>query len=484
MAKITGVTKKEVAHSLWRRDPKVSRAQISRDLGINIRTVYRWLEEFNSSEKPSLHGSRQPRMSQGDADKVLGNITADAAGEDELGEDFEEVRIEADVKPGQKSSTTIFGKTLEEDPSQEDVIRLAIAKAGINPEFWDVGPCKVNFWHTSMKVRYPDKRNKNGYLHRVVRVTNWSVKVTLLPNKVPFVLNAVRDLVDKFRPIKKIKLPPAPKAEQFAGVLSPVDVHFGKAAWNNETMQGHMDLKIAKKVFIESCMKNIADMARFPLSKLYIVVGHDLMHFENYAAETPHGKHHLDVDSRLPKTIRTTKESLIHVVDQAAQIAPVEILRVPGNHDMHGSYWLVELMRERYRNNPHITVDNGVYSDCPRKLIQWGNLMVGLTHDASAGKMLRAVNMLPQFWPEEWGKSRFRELWVGHKHKKADTKTYPTHTVGGTLVRQLSALTAVDFWHFDQMWVDAVPACESFVLDKSDGVIANFKRNIDYLAES
>lgn len=491
--KITGITKKEVLYNLWSRDPKFNRTTAAKCLGISLRAVQNHVMEFEKlkGEKPQF-GPNGSRVSIEEANKIVfGNLdeqvkehydpTGDTMNEEQLKEDLDEFKVEADVKPGKTSSTTVFGKTLDEEPSTDDIIKLAISKAGVNPECWDVGQCKVNFWHTSMKVRVIDKRNKNGYLHRVIRVTNWSVRITLIPTRAPFVLHAIRDLIDTIPPIEKVTYK-RQQAEQFCGVLSPVDIHFGKFAWNNETMSGHMDLGIAKQIFIDSCMKNLSDMNKYPLSKLYVVVGHDLMHFENYAAETFRGRHHLDVDGRLPKAIKTTKEAFVYIVDQCAQIAPVEIVRVPGNHDMHASYWLVELMRERYRKNKHVTVDNGVYSDSPRKLIKWGNLIVGMMHDAAATKAMRAINAVPLLWRKEWGESRYSELWVGHKHNKQDTKTFPVHTLGGTLIRQLSALTAIDFWHFDELFVDGVPACESFVLDKQDGVVANFKRNIDYVS--
>lgn len=490
--KITGVTKKEVLFNLWSRDPKVNRETAAKCLGMSVRTIHRHIAEFEN-----LHGAKPEfgkngakisadeanKILQGDFDKQTYDATADVMTEEQLGVDLDEFKIEADIKPGQTSSTTVFGKTLEEEPNTDDVIKLAISKAGVNPESWDVGQCKVNFWHTSMKVRVVDNRNKNGYLHRVIRVTNWSVRITLIPNRTPFVLHAMRELVDSIPPLEPLVLGSlaVPSKEQFAGALAPIDIHFGKFAWNNETMCGHMDLGIAKRVFIESCMKNLEDMAKYPLSKIFFIVGQDLMHFENYAAETPKGRHHLDVDGRLPKAIKTTKESFIYIVDQAMQIAPVEIIRVPGNHDMHASYWLVELMRERYRHNKHVIVDNGVYSDSPYKLIRWGNLIVGMMHNAAGNRVPRAINAVPQFWRKDWGESRYSELWVGHQHKKVDTKTFPVNSVGSTLIRQLSALCTNDFWHFDELWIDAVPACEAFVLDKQDGVIANLKRNIDYL---
>lgn len=486
--KIDGVTKKEIIYQLWQRDRKVNRAQVARCIKMNVRAIHRYIAEFEElkGNQPKF-GSNGAKLSTAEANRVLDGDFSDPTGdvmtEAEMQEDIDEFKIEADITPDKKSSTTVFGKTLETDPSQEDIIQLAIAKAGVNPECWDVGPCKVNFWHTTTKIRVPDKRNKNGYLHRLTRVTNWSVKITLLPNRTPFVLNAIRDLVDTIKPVPAKFTPTFAKTTgRYCGAMAPVDVHFGKFAWNDETMSGNMDLAIAKKIFIESCIKNLNDMARFNLAKIYFVVGHDLMHFENYAAETAKGRHSLDVDGRLPKAIRTAKESYIEMADYAAQIAPVEIVRVPGNHDMHASYWLVEMMRERYRNNKHITIDNGLYSDSPYKLIKWGNLIVGMMHNAAGGRMPRAINAMPQFWRKEWGESRFSELWVGHLHKKQDTKTFPVNTVGSTLIRQLSALCTNDFWHFDQLWVDAVPACESFVMDKADGVVANFKRNIDYLA--
>lgn len=490
-ARITGMSKKEVAYELWRRDPKVNRRKVAECLMIDVRTVYKYFKEFEESDKPNFRTGPMARMSSKEAKRVLNSDldgpqeghfdpTADVTTEDELGEDLDEFKIEADIKPGKNSSTTVFGKTMEAEPSTDDIIKLAISKAGIDPESWDVGPCKVGFWHTTTKLRVPDKRNKSGYLHRILRVTNWSCRITLIPNRTPFVLNAVRELVDNFPPIPPVSFPETNSS--YAGALAPVDIHFGKFAWNDETMCGHMDLKIAKKVFIESCLKNLQDMAKFPLSKIFIIVGQDLMHFENYSAETPKGRHHLDVDGRLPKAIKTTKESFLHIVDIALQIAPVEILRVPGNHDMHASYWLVELMRERYRDNKHVIVDNGVYSESPYKMIKWGNLIVGMMHNAAGNRVPRAVNAVPQFWRKEWGESRYSELWVGHLHKKQDTKIFPVNSVGSTLIRQLSALCTNDFWHFDELWVDAVPACESFVMDKADGVVANFKRNIDYLA--
>jgi hypothetical protein len=353
--------------------------------------------------------------------------------------------------------------------TQEDLMEYY----GLDPDDWDIVKIKVGNWEVSMKLSQGE-----GKPDKATKVPAFRIELSL-HRKTPHPLEiAIRGLVDDMPILPTIQPSKQVKKKDIAAELAPVDIHFGKFAWHPETMGGNMDSKIASKVFIDSCSDNLEKLAKWPLAKIYLVIGNDLMHFENIWAHTPRGHHQLDVDSRLPKVIEVCKRSVIHVVDLAVQIAPVEIIRIPGNHDIHASYWLCEILKERYRNSKHVVIDNGP-SD--RKCRLWGDLLVGWTHDASGRKQMPTVNMLPQFWPKEWGQSRFREWHVGHKHKADVTKTKPVCSVGGTVVRQLSCLTTIDRWHFDEVFVDAVPACESFVWDKKMGIRAAYPSFIDYL---
>ncbi len=353
--------------------------------------------------------------------------------------------------------------------TKEDLMR----HYDLDPDDWDIVKVTVGSWEVSMKLGQGE-----GMPDKAVKVPAFRISLSL-HRKAPHPLEiALTNLVNDFPALPKIKLPKLPDKKDIAAELAPVDIHFGKFAWHPETMGGNMDSKIASKVFIESCTDNLEKLSKWPLTKIFVVVGNDLMHFENIWAHTPRGGHQLDVDSRLPKVIEICKRSMIHVIDLAVQIAPVEVIRIPGNHDIHASYWLCEILKERYGDNKHVEIDNGP-SD--RKCRLWGDLLVGWTHDAFGRKQMPTVNMLPQFWPEEWGKSRFREWHVGHKHKADVTKTKPVCSVGGTVVRQLSCLTTIDKWHVDEVYVDAVPACESFVWDKKRGIRASYPSFIDYL---
>jgi len=50
----------------------------------------------------------------------------------------------------------------------------------------------------------------------------------------------------------------------------------------------------------------------------------------------------------------------------------------------------------------------------------------------------------------------------------------PIFTAGGVLCRQLTALSEIDKWHYDNLFVDAVSGGEGFLWDKENGVFCNF----------
>ncbi len=379
-------------------------------------------------------------------------------------EDFEE-KVSAEFQDNEIYLNSVSTKI----KSKEDLMEYY----NLNPEDWDITKVKVGNWEVSMKISQGE-----GLPDKAIKIPAFRISVSL-SRKAPHPLEvAIRNLIEQVPVLPTIKLTSLPSKKDIAAELAPVDMHFGKFAWHPETMGGNMDSKIASKVFIDSCSDNLDKLSKWPLAKIFLIVGNDLMHFENIWAQTPKGQHQLDVDSRLPKVIEVCKRSIIHVIDLAIQIAPVEVIRIPGNHDIHASYWLCEILKERYRGNRHVVIDNGP-SD--RKCRLWGDLLVGWTHDASGRRQMATVNMLPQFWPKEWGQSRFREWHVGHKHKADVTKTKPVYSVGGTVVRQLSCLTTIDKWHVDEVFVDAVPACESFIWDKKKGIRASYPSFIDYL---
>jgi hypothetical protein len=337
-----------------------------------------------------------------------------------------------------------------------------LTESQVDLDVWEVVGHEINSWEVTIGRRGGGQPQT---------FTNYQVKAKfqkLVPDPMD---TAIRQLIKDITPYQ-VPLVDVPINEDtdFAMEMALYDAHFGKLAWGPETEQGSYDMEIAAHTFVNAARKNLDFCSPWNLSKIFFPFGQDFMHIENYQGTTPMAKHVLDTDTRLPKILQTAIEAMFDVVKLCRDVAPVEVLWVPGNHDMHSSFYLSEIIKQRFRDDDRVLVDN---TPPWRKARLWGNLLVGFTHDANV-RQANVVNMLPQFFPELWGQSKYREWHTGHKHKKMEWKFAPVASAGGTVIRQIPTLSPIDAWHYQEGFVDAIPAGESFIWSKQNGVIAHF----------
>lgn len=439
---------------------------------------------------------RYPNISANDYDKlVYEGKPGRRALEDSSGKRWSELLVWADVvrdKPDLGSSSEIIDEEGIKEEYSDDrgfvqvtsrVIKTldeALEDAKVDLGRWVVDHWVRNSWGTSMKVHDDVTDRETGMVlkkEKVRVVTNYQVKVWLKPKIEEPLEKVIKGLI---RDIPKLEIPKffisKPKKSGYALEMDLFDAHIGKLAWGRETMQGDQDTKIAARKFEAAGEKLLNYSSSFPIEKIFFIIGQDYLHVENYLSQTPIGRNVLDADGRLPKIYLEAKKALLKVLYLCRQVAPVECLWVPGNHDMHVSFYLSDVVKEHFMHDKHMTVDNDANWNKARL---WGNLLVGYTHDAST-RTVNIVNMLPQFWPDLWGKSKFREWHTGHKHKKDELKYKPTQTVGGVVIRQIPALSTIDAWHYQHNFVDAVPGGESFIWSKENGICAHFTAYVKY----
>ncbi len=113
--------------------------------------------------------------------------------------------------------------------------------------------------------------------------------------------------------------------------ISIPDVHMGKLAWRKETGQSY-DLKIAERDFEEALERLLQRTRGWKIEKVLFIVGNDLLHTDNPNGTTTRGTPQ-DVDGRFHKTFWKTREMITRAIDRLREIAPVNVLMVPGNHD-------------------------------------------------------------------------------------------------------------------------------------------------------
>jgi hypothetical protein len=432
--------KKQVLYEIWlveKNDPNWNKEEACHRIGLNIRTGKRYFKEFETGVK-----YKKQR-------------TTGAGGEN--------IHKEFGTEKGciHLNSYTICNK--------EDALRVA----NIDLDEWEITKYTVNSWQVTMKVNEIVGTDNDGqpiYEDVPTTKTNYQHKFDLKP-KVPNPTEiAIRNLITE---IPQIKIKTAPKFKAKSGraaEIALVDPHIAKMAWAAETGRRDYDLKKSVSDYEHAVGENLSWIEPFKPEIIYYVMGHDYLHVENYEGTTPKGHNVLDVDSRLPKIISEAIKCQLKCIGMCRKVARVNVIPVPGNHDIHANIWLSHVIDQAFKNDKYVTVD---LTPSPRKRRVWGKLLVGFAHDIH-NKFPSWNNELAHAFPRAWGRTDFREWHCGHKHKKQVTKMHPVLTQGGVLIRQLTALSPIDKWHFDGLYTDAVPGGESFIWDKEHGVIANF----------
>jgi len=354
---------------------------------------------------------------------------------------------------------------------QQNLIEDIIKIAGIDSKTWRVKEFKItpNVWGVTMKQKQTAKGKSKTWAEQA---HNYQLKVEIRFERIfTFIEDSLKELIvniPTFAYSSKL-----PKFKPGTGILHEIavlDAHLAKLSWLQETGYRNYDLNIAVEDYNYAIDQSLNFASPFTPEKIIYIVGQDMYHMDNMEGKTTRGEHTLDVDGRITKVHAKAFEITLKSIYKCRAVAPVEIIWSPGNHDYLTSFMLCFTLKEHFKDDKFVTVDVGTNI---RKARLWGNLLVGWTHRIT-GRYNTWGNELAQAFPELWGQSKFREWHHGDQHKKQDVKTIPTFTSGGVLCRQLTALSPVDKWHFENMFTDAIPGGESFLWSKDHGIFANF----------
>ena len=334
--------------------------------------------------------------------------------------------------------------------------RQACDYCGVDLDKWDITKKVVNFWDMG--------ENRN-----------WQVKVWLSPKKETDANAVIKRLIERLPSFEYRKwVPESVKKNNKSGNLGLIanfDAHLGKLAWDVETSQGDYDIPIAIEEFNHVTDENLKRVAMFQPEKLIFILGQDMLHYENLEGVTPVGRNILDTDGRLSKLQDAAIDVCVRNILKCRALAPVEVILVQGNHDSTSSLWLSKVLRAWFRDDEHVTID---CQPTLRKARLWGDTFIGFTHKIPPSKIAMAQADFSIQFKELWGKAEYREILFGDQHKKMQWKTGSQVTHGAILFRQLTALSKIDYWHYEHMFTDAMPGGEAFVYSKDHGCIANF----------
>lgn len=198
------------------------------------------------------------------------------------------------------------------------------------------------------------------------------------------------------------------------------DYHLGMLSWAKET-GGNWDMKIAEDM-MNAAVEHLMGGFIVPAATCLIPILGDFFHYDSMVPETPTSKNTLDVDTRPQVMIRAGLRVAVMMVERALdQYGEVHVIVEIGNHDLTNSVWLMETLRERYRDEPRVHIDTS-----PRHFhyFRFGKVLIG-THHGHGVKAAQLPLIMAADRPEDWGQTEYRYWYTGHVHH---AKT--THAVG------------------------------------------------------
>ena len=353
--------------------------------------------------------------------------------------------------------------TIEASDPEIKTVEDALNRAKVDLMIWEVERVVVNGWDVTMKL-------KSTAGDKPVTKRNHQIKVFLRRKITESMADAASALLDRMK-----KHAPKYKSITFKKVADPhlleisvFDVHFGKLAWGRET-EVNYDLHIAEKVYAEAVEDLLSKTNGYNVERILFPIGQDFFHVDNQQNTTVNNTPQ-DTDGRLAKIFAAGCMACVNAIDTMSQIAPVDVLWSPGNHDRTTSWFLTAYLSAWYRNNKQVNID---LSPKLRKYYQYGTTLLGFTHgDEEKHSDLPAVMAAEA--KELWALTSHHEWHLGHLHKKKEMRYSAGDTFVGVPVRILPSLSGTDYWHYKKGYVKTHRAAEAYLWSKQKGYTGHF----------
>lgn len=336
-----------------------------------------------------------------------------------------------------------------------------VREAKIDLSIWNVDRHVINKW---------DVTNAKGKTYQ-----NWQVKVWLSKIKTDEqqkqwdeFISAINSAAPKYNKVNRSK-----KGKQYLFELSLADLHIGKLSWALESGEDY-ETKIAIGRYneaIEDLIEQV-DHLKDKIEEILLPVGNDLINVDNLNNMTTNGTPQ-SVDSRWQQMFLKAKKMLIYNIDRLTEIAPVKVVMISGNHDTQTIFYLGEALKAWYRNSNSVTIDNGPSA---RKYFAYGLNLIGYTH-GNEEKHQDLGLIMAQERPDLWSQSEYREIHLGHLHKKKETKYVSSDEYQGFKVKILPSLSGTDSWHYRKGYKSQKSAVGN-LYHKERGQVGEFTFNV------
>lgn len=268
---------------------------------------------------------------------------------------------------------------------------------------------------------------------------HWRVSalVSLIKKKEDLYL---KNLVENWTP-KRYKLPKSIRQNKnkpkVAAVLSLQDIHFGKIG--NQTID---------KDF-EDTLASLIDRATagYYLSDIFFVLGGDLINMDTFEGTTTKGTPVENDCTATEAYVQAFDAMYWGIIYTKRFCEKLTVVYIPGNHDRLSSFHLAHALSKSVKNK-------GIVWDVEyleRKVHKWYNNFNAFEHGDVSSKNTPLIYATD--FSEEWGTTKNRTLFTGHKHTEQKVEYITKGEKIGFVHKTLPSLSTTDYWHYHKKYV-------------------------------
>ena len=368
-------------------------------------------------------------------------------------EDKEVVSVEqAKAKYGAETSINKDGsrtsdKLIEMSEEQAKDVDYMLKAHGFDIVSWELVSVKNNIWNVYSK--------QDGVS------TLYSSKITVKPlSEYKWNEEDVAKLFTNLQTDISKKTDIIPKQYENNGRLLVVpisDFHFGLVS-DIFSNGNDYNLEIAEKLFFEVINDVLENNKGKKFEKVLFVAGNDATNSDNISSTTTHGTPQNDCALWFTIVERLTS-ILIKGIDLLTAIAPVDVLYVPSNHDMHTTFGIMQTIGAWYRLDENVSVDT---SPLPRKYYQFGKNTLAYSHDMKVKEALKIVSTEAK---DKWSNSNRIILMLGHLHQSMEYEKQ-----GMLEILRLPTISGYSRWTSQKGYVQTERKNQAFIIDYDKGI--------------
>lgn len=378
------------------------------------------------------------------------------------------------------NETSEYTEYSGEAESLEDLIK----KADIDLNVWYIYEYSVkdNRWDTTMKVRTYNSNENGNYIEKEEPVTTTNHQyhiVVKLKRKVDIIdIQKFRDeMIEDFKDYSpKISkytcgADPVKEDSSYFLLINNFDFHFGKYIFDK------YNTKIASDLYVASVAYHLHACKDKNVNHIILPVGNDLFNSDysyiDGGAASPHTRRGTpqQEDMSWQEIFRIARQTIMTCVNMCLEVAPVTLIRVPGNHDFTKSFYLMDALECFYHNNENVEVINqrGHYN-----YYSLGNVLMGFAHEMPKGTdgTVRLLTKMQQDVPIVWSNTKYHEWFLGHIHHEKTVKITMEDDVSGIMVRYMRTPMPKCDWE-DEMMYTSNKGTNSFLYHYTDGIVRN-----------